>query len=274
MIAAVAAVALGGGPAVRDSVNDYTWEELSAISQEISKAGDEGAAIEVAKKYHLATADGRLDGTQVKNIELTDGTKAQVQIVGFAHDERADGSGKAGITFMFTNAIAERPMNATDTTHGGWEKSQMREWLAIEGMNKLPADLSAKVVEVKKFTNNAGLTKDTSAVTPTSDRLWLPSAVELGGTIAEQEWSRVGGELAASIYNHEGFEYQLFLDSGVNPFADNIILARTLDNTSCSWWERTPTPGVAEFRTVSKQGAPHGRTLPAQLLGVIPGFCI
>lgn len=36
----------GSGVAVKDSAEAYTWEELSKISGEISKASDENAAIE------------------------------------------------------------------------------------------------------------------------------------------------------------------------------------------------------------------------------------
>ncbi|MCI8469277.1 MAG: hypothetical protein HFJ75_07320, partial [Eggerthellaceae bacterium] len=274
VIAVVAAAALGGGPAVRDSVNDYTWEELSAISQEISKAGGEDAAIEVAKKYHLATADGKLDGTQVKDIELTDGTKAQVQIVGFAHDEKADGSGKAGITFMFTNAIASHPMDTTATNEGGWEKSQLREWLNREGLNKLPGDLRNAIIEVEKLTNNTGFTKVASSVTPTSDKLWLPSVVELSGAEAGDDWPWKGSEWAAEIYDSEGIEYRLFDELGTDPFGVNPVLARSYNNNACMWWTRTPAPGEkANFRFVSNQGS-FGHTKADDAGCVIPGFCV
>lgn len=41
------------GAAVKSAVEAYTWDELSRISAEIGAAGDEAAAIEVAKKYNL-----------------------------------------------------------------------------------------------------------------------------------------------------------------------------------------------------------------------------
>lgn len=46
------------------TLEDYTWEELSKISEEIGNAPDEGAAIEIAKGYKLTTEDGKLDGTR------------------------------------------------------------------------------------------------------------------------------------------------------------------------------------------------------------------
>lgn len=101
------------------SVEDYTWDELSKISKEIGAAGDEDAAIVIAKEYNLCTPDGKLDGTQTKTVALADGATAQVQICGFAHDDKADGSGKAGITFIFKDAVDEQSMNNAGTNSGG-----------------------------------------------------------------------------------------------------------------------------------------------------------
>lgn len=178
----------GSGVEVKDSTEAYTWDELSKISGEIAKASDESAAVEVAKKYHLTTADGKLDGTQTKSIELNNRTQTYVQIAGFYHDEKTNGSGKAGITFIFGDVIAAHAMNTADTSNGGWEASSMRSWLALDGMNMLPNDLKGLIVEVKKYTNNVGgsigYDGDSSSITSTSDKLWLFSYMELCGAHA------------------------------------------------------------------------------------------
>ncbi len=122
---------------MKSAVEAYTWDELSRISAEIGAAGDEAAAIEVAKKYNLCTPEGKLDGTQVKSVALADGTQTTVQIVGFAHDDKTAG-GKAGITFIFGDCVGEAPMNSTDTNAGGWEASQMRAYLNGDGNPAAP----------------------------------------------------------------------------------------------------------------------------------------
>ena len=170
------------GAAVKSAVEAYTWDELSQISAEIGAAGDEAAAIEVAKKYNLCTPEGKLDGTQVKSVTLADGTQTTVQIVGFAHDDKTSG-GKAGITFIFGDCVGEAPMNPTDTNAGGWEASQMRGYLNSDVMTLLPEDLKSAIVPVDKLTNNVGKTQDISAVTATSDSLWLFSLAELAGQV-------------------------------------------------------------------------------------------
>ncbi len=180
------------GAAVKSAVEAYTWDELSQISAEIGAAGDEAAAIEVAKKYNLCTPEGKLDGTQVKSVTLADGTQTTVQIVGFAHDDKTSG-GKAGITFIFGDCVGEAPMNPTDTNAGGWEASQMRGYLNSDVMTLLPEDLKSAIVPVDKLTNNVGKTQDISAVTATSDSLWLFSLAELAGAFSAAEL--LGGSL-------------------------------------------------------------------------------
>ena len=149
-------------PAV-SALESYSWDELSRISAEIAAAEDEDAAIEVAKQYELCTPDGRLDGTQVKSVTLSDGTQTTVQIVGFAHDNKTEG-GKAGITFVFGDAIGKGSMNSSKTNAGGWEASQMRAYLNGDWRAQLPEDLDAAIVPVDKLTNNVGETQDLSLI--------------------------------------------------------------------------------------------------------------
>lgn len=202
------------GAAVKSAVEVYTWDELSRISAEIGAAGDEAAAIEVAKKYNLCTPEGKLDGTQVKSVILVDGTQTTVQIVGFAHDDKTAG-GKAGITFIFGDCVDLLSMNGEATNAGGWEATQMRAYLNGEWRAELPEDLNAVIVPVDKLTNNVGETRDVSAVTTTSDSLWLPSFAELSGPIPAAELWGGGNEWGADIFNAEGTRYKLFNDTDV-----------------------------------------------------------
>ena len=88
------------GTPVRDTVDSYSWDELADIADQIAQAGSDFEGLQVASKFHLCGKDGKLDENRLKSFTLADGTQVQTQIVGFRHDDRADGSGKAGITFM------------------------------------------------------------------------------------------------------------------------------------------------------------------------------
>ncbi|NCA32989.1 DUF6273 domain-containing protein [Adlercreutzia muris] len=259
----------GEAATVKSAVEAYTWDELAQISDEIGAAGDEAAAIEVAKKYNLCTPEGKLDGTQVKLVTLTNNMTVPVQIVGFAHDDKTAG-GKAGITFMFGDAIAEAPMNQTDTNAGGWEASQMRAYLNGDGMALLPEDLKKVVAPVDKLTNNVGETQDVSAVTTTSDSLWLLSAAELCGSI---DW--YSDPSYNAVLNAEGFEYQLFRDTAVDSSNANDILVKNYQNSPIFWWVRSPNPYYSViFQIVYSDGNPYFIDHASYSYGVVPGFCL
>lgn len=266
------------------ALEDYTWDELSTISAEIAAANSEADALEIAKDHGLVNADGQLDGTQVKTVELENGLSAEVQIAGFAHDEKADG-GMAGITFVFKDCIAEHPMNASDTNSGGWKSSDMRSWLASDGMQLLPAELRDVIVPVVKQTNNDG-SGAKALVTETEDRLWLPSAKELFGEIAWYDEDDGTGASFNDVYNQEGVQYQLYRDTEADQNAANRILVKPylpaehslnhyMQGFPCFWWLRSPGPNHDDtFRRVDTLGYPLYNDYASLPDGVAPGFCI
>lgn len=272
----VAAVFTNGfgllGVPVRATVNDYSWEELSKISAQISACNSQEEALEVAKSYNLTNPDGTLDGTQVKRIELTDGTTTGVQILGFYHDDKSDGSGKAGISLIFVDGVATRAMNSSGTAAGGWEQSEARAWLNSDFLNQLPEDLRAKVITVDKLTNNAGATADPAAVTITSDSLWLVSHAELTGT------TDGSNPTYAAALDTEGAQYQLFANCGVSWASAGTILTKNIAGTHNAggvyWWQRSPAPDVDAFiYTNDAYSTLNGSPANTQL-ALAPGFCI
>ena len=277
IVAAIAAVAIAGfvtssfgllGPVVKNSVNDYSWSNLQAISNQIASAPSDDEGLKIAEKYHLCSADGKLDGSQKKDVTLTDGTQTSVVISGFRHDDRSDGKGKAGITFIFGDAISHQSMNSSDTNSGGWEQSQMRSWLSSDGMALLPDDLRKDVVTVSKLTNNTGETKSTSSVTATDDALWLYSYNELSGDYSN--WESMYSEYV-DTFKAEGTTYQLFTDTD----NDNSVHVRNYQGQSYGWWERSPSPlNSDDFRNVSTDGGPDYDLNASRSIGVVPGFCI
>lgn len=267
------------GAAVKSAVEAYTWDELSRISAEIGAAGDEAAAIEVAKKYNLCTPEGKLDGTQVKSVALADGTQTTVQIVGFAHDDKTAG-GKAGITFIFGDCVGEAPMNSTDTNAGGWEASQMRAYLNGDWRTQLPQDLDAVIVPVDKLSNNVGETDAVSAVTTTSDALWLFSLSELAGAVPAGRTGEGYGlfeEGYVDVLDAAGSQYGLFCDMGVGMGnSENACLVKTRTDTYAFWWLRTSEPrdGYCFLRVDQHGYTPSGSDGASCANYMVPGFCI
>ncbi|MCB7037897.1 DUF6273 domain-containing protein [Eggerthella sinensis] len=259
---------------IKQSVNEYSWEALSSIAEQISASGSSEAALDIAKKYNLTNEEGALDGTQTKSIQLADGALATAQIVGFYHDEMSDG-GKAGITWGTKEVISNREYHEKTSDEYqnriciAWENSAIRSWLAGDMFEKLPEDLMQVVKPVMKSTNNVGYSAtDASAVTATTDTLWLFSGAELCGT---QDWSK-SDETANVILNAEGTQYKLYSDTHVSGSGSNAILQKRGENDS--WWTRSAYPGTESHRLVDSHGDVNVNSSIAVDDGVSFGFCI
>ena len=186
------AAAESNGIAIQDSVDNYSWSDLKVIADEIADAENNGGdPYAVAVKYHLGDEDGIPTASSYKTVELKNGVTTKAYIQDFAWDDRADGKGKAGITFMFDDiAPFEAAMNKDGANSGGWKDSDLRKTLNEQFIKELPNDLKKNLVKVKKLTNNTGVTTDASSVTETEDTLWLPSALELFGNSGIESESR------------------------------------------------------------------------------------
>lgn len=242
----------------RDEVEDYSWAELAEISQLIADADTDADALELAETYNLCGRDGELDGTQTKDLELSDGTTVPMMIAGFRQDERSDGSGVAGITFIAAAPVAEGMALCPNEDKGvGWRDSTLRAWLADDLMDELPDELADAIVAVDKRTNPV-IGSGTSQIT-TSDKLWLPSFSEVTGS------TRSDGS-----YEEEGDQYQLFVDEEVGTAQADILAV-----SDSYWWLRSPdTSNELWFMCVAPDGSPVNFQRPATENDVVIGFCL
>ena len=209
------AAAESNGIAIQDSVDNYSWSDLKVIADEIADAANNGGdPYAVAAKYHLGDEDGAPTASSYKTVELKNGVTAKAYIVDYGCDDRADGKGKAGITFLFDDvAPFEASMNKDGANSGGWKDSDLRKTLNKQFIKKLPKDLKNSIVKVKKLTNNSGVTTDVSSVTETKDALWLPSAMEIFGTTDIED--ETNGLIKRQpdqvpVYEAEGKSYTLY----------------------------------------------------------------
>ncbi|MCH3942587.1 MAG: zinc ribbon domain-containing protein [Atopobiaceae bacterium] len=195
--AAASSSATTGDVAVQTSLSSYSWADLAKIAKRIEQSGGADAARKVARQYNLLNADGTV-ATSTKQVKLSDGTSVGVRVAGIYHDDLADGSGKAGITFVTSQIVTTHAMTTTDSNAGGWQGCAMRSWLAGTVAAELPSDLQGVVVSVGKLTNNVGKTTSASSVTKTSDKLWLLSEKEVSGDVS---WTWDSDASNSSLYN-------------------------------------------------------------------------
>ena len=267
---------------IRSSLDDYTWDQLQEISLKIKAAKNNAEARKIAKRYHLLDDDGHIPYPCTKRVTLTNGLEVGAQLVGIRHDELLDGTGKAGLTFMFDTGIAERDA-AAQPLSAGWADCELREWLDNDGLKLLPSELRAYIKDVKKISNNVGAARSASCLSELPATLWLPAMVELCGNQPPESFTEDFHYLA-DIYNGEGKEYQLFRELKVSPYTTNEMLVRQWKGKDACWWERTASPDTSEsegtlymnrvghdgdvFTYATPASKPNKRTC------VIPGFCI
>lgn len=189
--------ASGGGSAGTDSAivqaavtkdaKDWTLDEQKAVAEDIAAKGEASHA--------YAKAKAAMDAGTEFSMKLTNGDILKYRIIGINHDDLADGSGKAGLTFLTTSMGIEGRMNPPDWgapepdpepptekpelpnrptvkparliaeasasiqgyNGGGWEASELRAKMnSGEIWSLMPADFQSKVKAVRKLTNNVG----------------------------------------------------------------------------------------------------------------------
>lgn len=211
--------------AIAKDAKDWTLDEQEAVAEDIAAKGEASPAYSKAK--------AAMDAGTMFSVKLTNGKTLEYRIVGINHDDLADGSGKAGLTFEATNgAMAYQRMNATLTNAGGWEKSELRGRLNTGDLwSLLPAELQSKVKAVTKMTDNkGGGTAGTPSVT--TDKIFLLSTTEIYGDMQS-----------------DGTQYEFYKSKGVT--TSNYSGA----SSSLYHWTRSVIPSSsASFRNVRSDG--------------------
>ena len=256
--------ASGGGSAGADSATvqaaiakdakDWTLGEQKAVAEDIAAKGEASPA--------YAKAKAAMDAGTKFSVKLTDGQTLEYKIIGINHDDLADGSGKAGLTFLTTSTGISSRVNAANTNAGGWEKSELRAKMnSGEIWNLMPVDFQSKVKSVRKLTNNVNGTDKNAAVTATSDRLFLLSYSE----IVETPYSGWSGY---SWIGNEGTQYEAFKGKVTENYSGNDCL-----KIGNFWWERSARPGYSyDFLLVNGSGDPSDYNYATTSYCVCPAF--
>ena len=237
---------------------DWTLDEQKAAATDIAKNGTSSVV--------YAKAKAAMDAGTTWSVKLTNGETMTYRIIGINHDDLADGSGKAGLTFLTTSTELSSSMNADHTNVGGWEKSELRQKMnSGEIWNLMPSDFQTKVKSVRKLTNNVDgerANKD-AAVTATTDKLFLLSYSEIVET-PYSGWSEY------SWIGKEGAQYEAFEGKVTENHSYNSAIA-----IGRSWWERSMLPdNSAYFLSVDHRGRPSSGDGAAWSNYVCPAWCL
>jgi len=103
-----------------------------------------------------------------------------MEIVAFDTDDKADGSGKAKITWISKGLLnTTYNMNSTATSTGGWENCAMRQYLINTIKPLIPQNVRNAITEVTKISSvYANGTLENNGIVTTED-VWIPSGREM-----------------------------------------------------------------------------------------------
>lgn len=201
------------------------------------------------KKYPIG-------GRMIIPINLSDNVYADVEIIGHNHDNLADGSGSAPLTFLCVDLPnITKGMNETKTNEGGWETSNMRSFTNGELLNALPNELKTIIKPVYKVSDCGGNNK---LLITTTDRCWIMSYDEIGFS-AHTSALKGQGNVYSSIF-----------------YDDNSRIKYIIDSTEKGrWWLRSSyySDSNSMFWRVQQSGIPYTNSASDELY-VAFGFCI
>lgn len=170
------------------------------------------------------------------NMTINNKTYA-IDIIGKNHDDYADGSGKAPLTFqMHTCYATEYKMNNSGSNTGGWADCLLRTTGGFKIIkSKMPAEVVAALKAVTKKTTAGGAS---SAIDTTEDTLFLLSEIEVQGTRTHS-------------YAGEGTQYAYY-QTAANRKKNRAWYLRSPRTNSTTCFCRTGWSGEADWSVASE----------------------
>ena len=261
---------------VSKTLSSNSWAVIKAVSD----AG-QGANYWSVGDTKRITLNGKVGAYTFSNFNV------DVFILGFNHNSGKEGSnrihfllGKIGGKFVglvdsyydpsgYTTTSGAFTMNTSDTNSGGWAKTQMRSTVlgaASDPTNPtantllaaLPADLRAVMKSVTKYTDNTGGgSNSASAVTATTDYLWLLAEFEVFGSRTYANSSEPSSQA----------QYEYFKAGN-----SKIAYKHSAAETAAAWRLRSPHSNYSTyFCAVDSGGGAYGY-YAHRSLALVPGF--
>lgn len=228
------------------TLQDATWQQINYIA-------NNGLA-----EQYFSVGDE-------KTITLSTGEEITLVILGFNHDNLADGSGKAGITFGTKELLQDTYQMSNDSISSTrWDTCTMYLQTLPIIFSQLPNDLQLVIKEVYKSTDEK-LYIDSEEVSTvnSSNKLWLFSEVEIDGTQKD-------------YYADEGSQYEYWKTVKDGTINENRI--KYINNITTKWWLRSRGEGISRtvFLYIGTDGTITSAYdgLSGNYHGVSFGFCV
>ena len=192
-------------------VTATTTQAISVISISAVFAENDWASIIAACQNKEVPATWNVGDSCSMTIN---GKTYAIDIIGKNHDDYADGSGKAPLTFqMHTCYATQYKMNNDGSNSGGWSGCLLRGNGGFKTIkSKMPAEVVAAMKAVTKKTAASG---SSSTISTTEDAMFLLSEIEVQGARTHS-------------YAGEGTQYEYYKT------------AANRNKNDTSWWLRSP----------------------------------
>ena len=263
-----------------DYVNPVLDKNEWKVIKKVADA-DKGANYWAVGDTKRITLNGKVGAYTFSNFNV------DVFILGFNHNSTKEGThrihfllGKIGGKFVglvdsyydpsgYTTTSGAFTMNTSDTNSGGWAKTQMRSTVlgaASDPTNPtantllaaLPADLRAVMKSVTKYTDNTGGgSNSASAVTATTDYLWLLAEFEVFGSRTYANSSEPSSQA----------QYEYFKAGN-----SKIAYKHSAAETAATWRLRSPYYTHNTGFCAVDSGGGAGNYYAYRSLALVPGF--
>lgn len=225
---------------------DVSTGEITDTWSQITQAIEEGS-------YNTRYAVGNY-----KTFSTADYGDVTMEIVAFDTDSKTDGT-TAAISWVSKNIITTRAMNSTETSNGGWEGSELRNWLKTDFYSAIPEDVKNSIVNV----NKTYCEYTTSKLTKTCvDDVWIPSFREIFGVNYDN----------VVTCEESGVIYKTHFNS------NSARIKKDSSDKACNWWLRSTNHYKTKmFEAVTANGGAVGfgsGDYAIREYGVVLGFCM
>lgn len=266
------------------ALNSMSWADI----RKVSDAGLASSYWSVGDVKQV-TINGTVGSTAISNFSTN------AFIIGFNHNSAREGTNKIhfqlGITAAGGNKISfvdgtygsynanqgSFTMNpasgsSSSTNAGGWENSHMRKTVlgsqntpASPGtktfLAALPQELRNVMKSVTKYSDNTGgTTNAVSAMTATTDYLFLLSEHEVFGT-------RSYGSQHEATYQEQYAYYKVSSNT-------KVFYRHSANTSTARWWLRSVAAGNTNIFCIVNAGGAAAGSYSGYSRGVAPGFCV
>lgn len=255
---------------VSSTLNNNEWSVIKSVSD----AG-QGANYWSVGDRKAVTLNGTMSKLSLSNYTT------YAFIIGFNHNASVEGSNRihfqigktalsGGTDICLISGYSDDSdfyMNTSSTNSGGWSSSYMRNNILGTSLSSysgkfigvLPAALRSVLKSVTKYTNNTGNSTAASAVTATTDYVFLLSEYEVFGSISYANSNESSKQAQYAYYS-----------------AGNSKIKYNHSSTSSAvyWWLRSPIAGISSHFVYVGSGGTVNYYTASYSGGVAPGFCV